>query len=162
MHTLQHDGSRFWTGATPDGRQVLLGPSLPNIVLYFFDADGNFILKELVSLQLQLMREPASGVYLTGPAVMEAIEQEVQKLVEDRDISLGTIRIRPFFDDEEGAGVKELPSEFEEFLEHPERFAEPDSDSIQASLAEWRDEERFVLVWGEELWVAADGELLAT
>lgn len=162
MPAIQHDGSRFWTGSTPANEQVLFGASLPNIVVYYFDRVGTLARKELLPLQTPLMIDPDSGYYLTGPAFMEALEREIGQTAVERSISLGAIRVEPFFDTDEGVGVKELPSDFEYFLEHPDKFAGKDAESLRESIDQWRTDESFVLVWGEELWMSKDGEILAT
>ena len=41
-----HEAYGFWTGLTPDNKQVLMGLLCPNLVAFSFDADGALLAVE--------------------------------------------------------------------------------------------------------------------
>src|SRR5262249_54108463 len=107
----------FHVGRLRDGRQVLLGLLCPEVVAYFFGAEGT-----LVSVQRQPWRTPAARMINHGPYQIHepifeaAIQRQISDWKTELGITDGPISVEAFFDEELFVGVEDVP----EHLDEPE------------------------------------------
>lgn len=161
-YRLQNDGMRYWTGRTGDGTQYLVGPSLPRLLIYKFNPQGRLLERQQTDVIPPPTWDSANGVYRTDSAFIATMEGQVAALLRRIEIHTAAIEIAAFFDEEEEIGIVDLPEPFREYLGHPSDYALEDRRSLEAALLEWRAQNRFVLVWGDEHWMSEDGVMLST
>ena len=162
LRTLGNNGVRYWTGRLRNGKQVIIGPSLPNILVYLFDSDGKFFDRRVVQLSPKPRQNKYTNNYIIDASFLFAMEAQIVSIQEDMGFMPQTIEIQQFYDDEEDVGIKELPSEFEVFLADPDSYSAEDRNSLEMAVQEWYEKQRFVFVWGDELWISKDGENLSS
>lgn len=161
--TIQNHPPRFWAAVLADGKQVLAGPMLPNILIYIFTTDGQFFEMQTVPLEHPLEWDPVESRYVPRPGFDQEFTSEIKKTLKRLNAVEATITIRPFFDDAHSVGILELPSDYSAFLEDPS-YADNDDEAadFRESIGAWEREGRFVLVWGVELWMNRQGRLIAS
>jgi hypothetical protein len=160
LYAIQYiDYEQFCAGLTSDDRQVLIGLLYPEIVAVFFDAKGEFIGVE---------RRPLTNAREQGrpnpydPDLHPVVMHSLSVWQMEMGFRPGTIEVRRF--ETYGAAIADRPWHYEEFLRNPAAF-EPD----EREQAAWRDEVRswdqrglFVLHWGKDYWMNADGSIDST
>jgi len=162
-YLVQSHPPRFWAGQLADGRQILAGPMLPNISVYLFSEDGKFEQRELVPLNDPLKWDEGASRYIPRRGFMGELEAEVGDVLERHQVRESTVRIGAFFDDEQSIGIIDLPSDYAAFLEDPAHAdSEEEAADFRESIAHWKSQGGFVLVWGAELWMDELGKLIAS
>lgn len=162
LRTLQNDGTRYWTGLLDDGKQLIIGPSLPNILVYTFDQSGKFAAKEVIPLDPKPTFDESEHAYVTDTTFITTMESQITSILQKMGCSLQTVQVEEFYDDVDDIGVKELPAEYDEYLDEADRFSAEDCEYFERAIKEWREAHRFVFVWGIELWISMDGERLTS
>ena len=71
----------------------------------------------------------------------------------------GTIFVKPFFLQEAGLGISDLPEHYQEFLDHPKNANEDERFYYPEEIKEWREGGNFVLWWNEDYFLNEEGEL---
>lgn len=161
VYTIQNHGVRYWTGVTPNNKQVIMGPSIPNIVMYVFSPQGELEDKKVFSMNPVPVWDNEGHVYLTDAAFIAGMEQQVNAIQQQMGITGKSIQVQRFFDKDEDIGIRDLPEEFEQYLEHGGRggYTEEDRESLAESIKDWRASGRFVFVWGDEIGLSQNGEV---
>src|SRR5687768_7903927 len=74
----------------------------------------------------------------------------------------GTIRVRKFAAG--SAVIRAMPSVYQDFLADPREIDRTPAEEarLRADIREWTDRGRFVLHWGDEIWMEGDGTVFAT
>jgi hypothetical protein len=150
-----HDGYYFWTGASRDNRQLLIGLDVPSIVIYSFGKDGLLVARDTRKI---------AGIVQQSPFSLDAdffkrFHESLDAIMAEVGFVEGPINIQAFYDDEFNAGILSLPGEYEEFLESPEAFDEVERTRFQAAINDWKEKGNFVFVWGEQLYMKPSGEV---
>lgn len=145
LYTIKH--SEFHCGAgrnADDTRQFLFGQELDRVSCLAFDADGVYLGCE------------------QRPLGDEGKVKAVALWMADLRVTPGSIRVREFFHPDGYIGVRELPNDLVEFLEHPDHFSADDRVEYAEQLKDWRAQGYFVMMWHEEYWMSSSGEVEAT
>lgn len=157
-YRIQNPEYDFNTGFTGDGKQVLMGILMPELVLVEFDAQGNY-------LQIQ-MRSLPSEVFLATEPRYRIDEDAASPLLEGWQKELayrpGTIQVHSFFLPEIWLGIKDLPEYLQEFVDDPESIGEDEREHFEEMLAEWRADESYVLWWGKDYFMGPEGDIEST
>ena len=150
----------FYAGTVAGGGQVLMGmQSFTEVIGLFFDRDGEFTHAET----RQLPQEPPvvdDNPY--DPDFLAKVAATIRAWQTEMGLENGRIRVRRFSC--EGNAIDDLPGHYKEFLDDPVRF-EPDAERREAWRAEiqkWIDSRKFVLYWGQDYWMEADGHVHST
>ena len=158
LYTLGRDQGYFETGVAR-GKQVLLGNTVRMIVVHWFDMEGRFLSLERFQMTVNPPTFPGKTIYQTGSEYHRVVDGEMTAFKAQPGFQPADIQVRAF--ESEEASIADLPGEYEQFLESPEP---PDPDErvlFAASIAKWRAEGRFVLIWCVDYWLSADGQVLA-
>lgn len=167
LYSIRPDSGYFDVGVTDDGRQVLMGPWLPDLVAVFFDASGNLVGRE--------SRRPGflhnRGVVVDGSPVEGSVESldvndprtlaSIAAWQGELGFQPATIRVRRFHLDNLGVGIADHPDHLVEILSAP-RASDADKENARDSLRSWDADGQFVLRWGEEFWLDDAGEVVAS
>lgn len=129
LYLIQNDVYHYHAGRLDDGNQVLMD----EVYRVQFDTGGNF----LAALSGQISELPPQIKRFTP----------------------GTISVRAFFLPELWLGIQDLPDHYQDFLDHPENSNEDERQYYPKEIEEWRDSGSFVLLWNEDYYLNADGEL---
>lgn len=141
IQNFEHD---FYTGFIGDGRQVLMGPLYPELVLIEFDAFGDFVgVQTRLETQRQSQVEDQNAWEHRYDAYYETLAQ-VETWQTELGYRPGTIRVHRFFLADRGLGIRDLPDHYQELLPY------------------WREKGCFVLWWGRDFWMDADGDVAST
>ncbi len=158
LYTLSHDQGYFETGLAR-GRQVLLGNTVHEIVVHWFDMEGHFLALERSRMAVSPPTFPGTTIFQTGGEYRSVDDDEMARLKERIGFQSADIRVRAF--ESEEAAIADLPGEYEQFLESPES-ADPEArEQLAVEIAGWRAEGRFVLDWCVDCWISSDGEVIA-
>jgi hypothetical protein len=167
LYTIAHPGddSEFLCGRASGGRQVFLYGTcaypLPaaELVAIFFDPEGNLIGSGRKNVPPS---EPAAG-----PGWREAADAATRRAVAEWQAEMGfvpgAIRVRRFSC--EDVLIEDLPDEYKDFLANPlatERGDERSRADLELYVEAWLREKKFVLVFGKEYWMSAEGMIEAT
>ena len=153
---IQSDGCYYWTGLAAD-EQVLIGPLHNMMTAVFFDEAGRF---------LRCEQYPPRG--LTGNEGFVEGRKAATQAVEARKAELGfheaTIRVRQFSLPDKLIGVFDLPWGLKQFLKDPDSVTLTDEDKRETTreLEEWRHSGNFVVVWGNDYFLTAEGWIYCT
>jgi hypothetical protein len=145
LYRLRHDQEVFETGSA-QGKQLLLACTVTDILLHWFSLEGVF---------LELERHPLSTG--AGPGYEAKVFQEVAALKERLGFRPHPIQVRKFLSEE--ACIEDLPGEYQEFLDHPERFCAADRSAFAGHLHQWYESGAFVLEFTEQYWMSPEGEV---
>ena len=160
IFTIAGHGEDFFTGQTADGRQVLLGLLSPQVVLYFFDADGVLLERQARDWEHPAPRLGESDIWLIGNAEFKRrLAGQITRWQQEIGFAPGAIRVRWFFDEEYSVGIATLPESLRD-LSWCEDEAE--RQEMKAEIKEWQAEGRFVFFWAKEYLMAPDGEVLGS
>src|SRR5262245_59914551 len=120
MHTIRSRPWTYFTGKTPDGRQVLLGWASDFIGVLFFDEAGGLVNTREYPLGIDLRR----GL---GPAVEAIAAKKIRAVKRELGFRRGPIHVKPFFVESWEVGLKTFSDDLEEFLSEPDRFPEDEA-----------------------------------
>jgi hypothetical protein len=117
------------------------------------------------ALILQLGRGTSFRAILFDPrGAFLAVDQggNLDEWLREVGFEPGTIRVRKF--EQGGVLIRDMAAQYVGFLKDPDEWADTPASKarITAWIQEWRDRGRFVLVWGDEMWVDGDGTVIAT
>ncbi len=133
---LQPNNEHCWLTGLSDETQILMGIDGEELVCIRFNASGGVIgIDEREGGRKQLLAQWASEV-ITKPATIYIGEFEVP----ERDIAL-----------------RQFPNEYQEFLDSPWAFDVPERSHYAVLINDWRERDRFVMVWNGEHWCCSDG-----
>jgi hypothetical protein len=145
LYRLRHDQEAFETGSAQD-KQVLLAHTVHEILLHWFAPNGEFLGLERQSIGTTRGRRYEENVASAMAAVKERIGFRPHP-----------IQVRKFQSEE--ACIEDLPGEFQEHLDHPERCLAADRERFAAYIREFRENGEFVLEFTEQYWMSEDGEI---
>ncbi|MBY0514149.1 MAG: hypothetical protein K2P78_09600 [Gemmataceae bacterium] len=117
----------------------LLGP--PE-VLRSFDATGDHTLDE--------------------DELRELVEAEVETYRSQHGLDDEMVFVKRFRFPDRNAGIDDLPEEVQEVVQHPSRFSPADRADLEDTLQAWKDDDLYVLWWGQSFTVDADGLVTAS
>lgn len=162
-----HDAYGFHAGMTADHRQVLIGVTCPYLVAFFFDVEGNFACGQRRKLEFL---QP-SGVWVDGELIEgmvrrydthdERILQCLREWQEEIGFNPGVIRVKQFFVQDLVLGIDDYPSHFDDILEDPDE-EEAEQEEARESIREWAATGQFVLYWGHDYWIDAQGQVTSS
>lgn len=160
MFRISSDEHDFKTGLTAVGNQVLMGILYPSLVAIMFDVEGKLD-------HVERRPAPTPRIVSGHPQLFDAeYEAKYLGLLRDWQRVIGftekPITVRKFSID--GVAVFERPSHFNDFIRDPigEEPNELERRRIQEMIARWEREGRFVLRWGKDFWMNADGTIHST
>jgi len=162
LFTVQSCEPDFVTGVCADGRQVVMGLLCPNLVAFFFDADGVHSGAEQRTWDTPAPTHPHTGRYLLGDdAFQSALDLQISGWQDELGFVPAPVHIHAFVDQEKWVGVELIP---EHLL--PEQIADEEDPTRREQLhdiaAEWRDSGWFVWWWAKDYWMNAEGEVEST
>ena len=150
----------FQTGLTKDGRQVVMGLLCPNLVAYFFSADG-----VLLDPERRLWNYPASRMEGNGPfkthdrEFMRRLAKQMAEWKREIGFSSKAIRVEQFFDEEGYVGIEMVP----EFLANLDWCEdEEEREETERQRQEWVEQGKFVFYWAKDYHMTADGAVEST
>jgi hypothetical protein len=162
IYTIQNGGYYYWTGRNRDQEQVIVGLLAPHILLYSFDQVGSYIKRELVQLSKLPKRDRDSSIYLLDSQFMARFSGELNEVQHRIGYQPGSISVKEFFDPDYYVGVSPYPSEYQEFLDFPDRFSEEEKHAYESHIRRWNEDGQFVFCWAEEYWMNRDGEAVSS
>jgi hypothetical protein len=158
LYTFRHDQGYFETGQAR-GKLVLLGNTVHEIVAHWFDIAGRFIGLERFRMAVDPPTFPGTTIYRTGSEYQRQVDAEMAGLKTQLGFQPSDIRVYAF--ESEEATIRDLPGDYERFLESPESADPEEQKHYPRHIAAWRAEGCFVLNWYEEHWLAADGRVIS-
>jgi hypothetical protein len=158
-YTIQNDADLFWTGLAADGRQVILGYLMPNIVVYWFDSEGNYSGKERISLANKPVRDEITGIYEVTSGFLMRADEELLAYKQEIGYQPCAVQVRAFFDEDEYVGIMRVPSSYQAFLESDEEYSEEEKEAYARHIQRWIEDGQFVFCWCEEYWMDESGEI---
>ena len=105
-------------------------------------------------------KHPGTTIIRSTPEFRQAKENELAASKVHIGFQAGDIAVHLFESDE--ACLRELSSEYEEYLETPDKFSPTERETSEQGLAEWRNQGYVALVWPEEYWLLRDGRVIAS
>jgi hypothetical protein len=151
--------SGFLAGRLADGSAAIVSLwNLPaSVEVLRFDADG-----ELAGADVHELPE---GVR-PGPPERPGQPPTSEQLAPLRDhlgLTEEKIELRSFLT-QDGRGVRPLPSHYLEFLVDPHGpgFTDDDRQYYPDDLRDWIGRRGYVLLWGNDFWMSADGRVEST
>ena len=147
----------FYAGLTDDGRQVLMGLLIPNLVAYFFAQDGTLLGRERRALA---HAAPQIGDNAQNKAFRDHVMGQLSHWKQEIGFHPQTIYVRAFTGlGDDYIGVEEVP----ESLSVPDE----DEDAKERELREhvlrkWIDEGNFVLIWSGDYHMSREGDVEST
>lgn len=158
-YTIQNNKIYFWTGRDQDHKQIIMGLLAPYVVVYSFNPDGSYHKRELIQLAHPPRRDAESGVYDLNSQFMTRFSGELDEVKRQIGYQPDSVSIQEFFDPAQYVGVSSLPSDYQEFLDYPDRFAEEEKQAYESHITQWKNDGNFVFCWAEEYWMNKNGEI---
>ena len=158
LRRIQHSADYFAAGRSPDGRQFLIGLQCPDMVVLMFDPDG--VCQEVSTRPLT-----ESSCSRRGDGWLVVPEQaSSERLVwlQDLGAAPGTIEVQPFSIADREITSRLMPEHLLEYQAHPDNFDGDQRPHLEDALAKWTASGSHVLIWAEEYWISADGEIEST
>jgi hypothetical protein len=153
MYTIQTRPQAYFTGTTNDGKQVLLGWLRDIIAVVLFDNTGDLLETREYPVNINLKK----GL---GPVVETMVEKQIQVVRQLLGIREGSIQVNPFFVDSWKIGLKQLPLDLEDYLDHPDGYSEEDARIFRKDIEDWKSAGNCVLYWGNDYLLGRDGHTL--
>ena len=167
LYPIRPDQGYFSAGMTGDGRQVLMGLHCPDLVAIFFDTPGALLGHEARQLEfLQRSRVLVDGEPIEGlVGVYDIHDERIPPRLAAWQVEMGfkpaTIRVNRFAIPGLGIGIEDYPDHFGDILDDPEASDEEKAD-VRESMRLWDADGQFVLLWGNDYWLAGDGEVVSS
>jgi hypothetical protein len=158
LYRLRGDQERFEAGLA-QGKQVLLGTTVHEILLHWFAPNGEFLELERIRMAVEPGTFPGTRIYRTGLDYWEQVNHEIAALKARIDFVPADILIRKF--ESEEACIEDLPGDYFYFLQHREEYSEEDQRVFDEYIRDWRKGNNFVLEFCEQYWMSASGEVLS-
>jgi hypothetical protein len=162
LYRLRPDQEVFQTG-TAQGKQLLLGTNVQDIVLHWFAPDGEFLELERLPIppgpiQILVRDKPELHTQVVWLRTYdEKVGHQLAELKERIGFVAGEIAVRKF--ESEEAAIFDLPGEYVQFLENRETSSEEDQKWFDGYIRKWRERNCFVLEFCVEYWMSEDGEV---
>ena len=161
LYQIQGSDREFYAGIVKGRRQVLMGPqSFTELIAIFFDENGCFLNYELRPLP----PEPVVvGANPYDPDLVKKIDAVLSRWHAELEFRAAPIKVRKF--DCEGNRVEDLPDYLQEFEDNPEQPSgpyDPPAEELRETLRNWREKGMYVLWWGKDYWMTAEGEVDST
>jgi hypothetical protein len=146
LYKVNTAGDCFEPGLSKNGEQVLIGSCSDDVVAVFFNSGGRLLWYEA---------KPKESVLYP--------DKELETWKATIGLAPGAVRIQEFFLEDHYIGITELPKCFREFVNDPS-FIPTDSErqEWEADVRKWRQNGQFILCWGREFWMNADGLITST
>lgn len=149
-YTISSCEDVFDAGILPDGRQVLAGIQLPEIVVVYFSSQGIL-----------------AGVTVTTIASEDRspIDQASVELARWKSVvgfRANAIRVQPFFLRDRWIGIADLPPHYQKVLDHPEDIDEVRLAELLTDIRQWQHRGDFVCYWDEDYYFDKNGELASS
>jgi hypothetical protein len=158
LFAIQGHSDDFFAGVLADGRQVLMGFNVPDLVAYFFSPEGVLLGRDTRLLEGEPPRPGGVGPYLTrDPTYRESVRRQVARWQEDLGFRPATIHVRAFTAD--FVKVEAMPSRWLEV--DPDEPDEGREEYMRANQ-EWEAAGDFVLWWDDAYYMSKDGEVVST
>jgi hypothetical protein len=141
------DSLFFRAGGVPDGTQLLLAPFGNEVIVLSFDSDGRF--GGIKCHPLEIKSE-------------DAAEQQVDRVIRSSGMRPGEIRVQKFTVAERGLGIRDTPDYLQEYADSPSSFPPERAIHLARALEQWKKKQGFVLVWGEDYEMDAQGDVEST
>ena len=138
-----NDSVYFRTGVKRDQTQVLVGRQYPHLLSISFSPTGDI----LGSLTI------AAG---------EDISAKFSSVLEDLGARPKQIQVKRFSIPERDISIEDLPKHYREFLENIVDYSENRQQELFGDIADWKQHGDFVLIWDEEYFLSAAGEVIST
>ncbi len=145
LYKLQ-DGIPFRAGHLRDGNQVLLSRFGSDAIDIRFSRNGEFL---------------GYDRHAVGPET-DVPDSAIDAVLNRVGITPGVIRVRAFVLPEYGIEIRDMPEYLQEFLDASEDFPAERASHLKEAVADWVRSGSFVLVWGEDYEINADGEVEST
>jgi hypothetical protein len=158
-YTIQNNEIYYWTGRDRNHQQVMLGLLAPDILIYRFDMDGNYLKCERAALINNPKKDDETGIYVLDSTFMARFSSELVKVKHLIGYQARTIRINEFFDLEHYVGILPYPSDYQNFLDSPDGFSDEEKRIYESHVSRWDKDGNFVFCWGEEYWMNSEGEI---
>ncbi len=158
LFAIQGYGEYFYAGVVSDGRQVLMGLLIPNLVAYFFSSDGVLLNRDTRPLEYPPPRQGGTGPYQTEDrAFRDHLAHQFLQWQEELGFRPQTIHVRAFIGfGRDTVGIEEAP----DYLITPDKDEDTEERELrERSLAEWRKVGNFVLWWSNGFYMTKDGEV---
>jgi len=154
LYIIRSYGNNFQTGHMAGGRQVLMGPLHPGLTAAFFDRSGNLL--DICEKGIAQTDASTPGDLLPPPS-QQTVAQALAEWQDELGFEPSLIRVREFH--QGGVGITERPFHYARFIRDPvaEEPDEQERTSMHQLVQRWDRENRFVLSWGKEYWMCADG-----
>ncbi len=155
---IQGYGGYFYAGVASDGRQVLMGLLIPNLVAYFFSPDGTLLDRGTRPLEHPAPRQGGTGPYQTEDGVFrDRLTRQFLHWQEDLGFRPQTIHVRAFTGiGHDTVGIEEAP----DHLITPDEGEDAEEQELRERLlTEWRETGNFVLWWSNDFYMTKDGEV---
>jgi hypothetical protein len=163
LFTVNGYGDDFFTGVCSDGRQVVMGLLCPEVVAYFFDAEGRLLGDERRPWDHPAPRMGGNGPYRIYDDVFQGmLAVQIAEWQTALDCSSGPIRVRQFFDRRHPVGITLLPSHMQPTDDEWRDMSRDERRELEHDRAEWLANGEFVWLWAKDYWMAADGEVTST
>lgn len=138
----------IYAGLSDGKSQILAGCYSNTLIIVMFDLEGNL---------LNLVEKPA--VTMSGT---KDSEEELQTWLAQMNFRPIAITIKEFFLAEYRIGIKNLPTDFEYFLENQTVFSGQDKLDYHKNITDWKARNEFVLWWGNDFWCDKNGWIIAS
>ncbi len=150
------DGQGYFdAGVVGDGRQALMAAFYTGTFGLFFDARGR-LLEYATTGPSQVGRNPDPNGYGPDPTFLRAWQAQLGFVP-------GPIRVRQFYQPEQGVGIGDMPAHFADFLEDPNSELDVEERArMFAHIRRWMEEGSFVLYWGNDLWLDGTGQVTSS
>ncbi len=154
----------YETGVCADGRQVVMGLLCPELVAFFFDAQGN-----LVSREGRHWSDAAGKIaghqppyHISSDEFDALIDAERKAWQVELGYSPATIRVKEFYDDEYPVGIQILPGHLANVETETWFRDEEERQEFIKSRDRWLAEGSFVWWWARDYFMSKDGEVEST
>ena len=140
------DGIPFRAGHLPDGNQILVSRFGSNAIGVRFSRDGKLL---------------GFDRYEIGPEA-DVPDSEVAAFLDRLGVVTGGIQMQAFALPEYGIETRDLPEYLQEYLDSPEDFPKQRAMHLEKAISDWNRSGGFVLVWGEDFELDANGDVEST
>ncbi|SRR5581483_5653327 len=153
---LQSRPTTYQTGVTSDHKQVIMGMHLyPWIVALFFDNDGTFL--EVQRRELGLTQHPNDWY---DPNFQNALRDALRSWQRTIGFVEKPISIKLFFQDSLRIGIKEFPSDLQDYIDNPHKYPESDSEEFAKDIVDWQVKGNYVFWWNTSYHLDKTGDTL--
>ena len=164
LFPIQNHGYDFFTGVCADGRQVVMGLLCPELVAFFFGAEGNYLGREerpwSAAAGKLAGRKPPYSIF--GDRFRALICKQLKEWQDELEFHAATIRVKEFLDDKHSVGIELLPSHYRD-LETGTWFPnEEERQQFIKSRDHWVERGSFVWWWAKDYYMSEDGEVEST